>query len=144
MFVSNVQLVETPEGVVPTLVWLDSHDRIYGVLPHALYLSRKSGLLLFGGWCQLGDWKARILSRLAIVRQDQPIGEVIQSTPEVLNGVPGNEPNVGWNRSNLGDPIDFVSTIRVKIYSDGVRVGLHEGSRGRLEIVDVFVGPIDL
>ena len=59
VFVSDVEVMESPKIVVPSLVWFDSVDNVEGFLPQSLYLSGKRGLLLFGRWDIFKNRKSR-------------------------------------------------------------------------------------
>jgi hypothetical protein len=145
MLVDNVQAMESPKGVIPSLVWLQALDSLYSVLPHALYLSRERGLLLLGERFTIADWEADMLGRLGLSRHpDEPASEVVKCASEVLNRISGNEADLWRNgRDGLYDK-GALSSIRVILYNDTIRVGLHEQSGSIDEITDVLIGPLDL
>src|SRR5580704_3789728 len=144
MLVDNVEAVESPQGIIPSLVWLDSLDRIYGVLPHALYLSRKSGVLLLGERFTLADWETDVLGRLGLSRHsDEPTREVIKSASQVLNRVSSNHAEMCWNRSHFCDCINSLSSLRISLYDSAIGVSSREVVSGSPEIIDVLIGPVD-
>jgi hypothetical protein len=144
VLINNVEAMEPPKGVIPSVVWLDSLDGIYSVLPHALYLSRKSGLLVLGERFTIADWESNILGRFGVSRSDKTASEVIESASQVLNRVSCDQTEMNWDRSNFGDCVDSLSALRISIYSGAVRAAFGETNSGNPEIVDVFIGPLDL
>jgi len=145
MLVDTVEAMEPPQGIIPSLVWLDSLDRIYSTLPHALYLSRKSGLLLLGERFTIADWEADIFGRFGLrSNPDESARQVVQSASHILNRISSDQTEMGWNRSNFCDCVDSLLTLRISLYSGTVRVGFGELDSGSHEIVDVLIGPLDL
>lgn len=144
MLVDAVEVMESPKGVISSLVWLDSLDGIYSVLPHALYFSLKSGLLTVGERFTLADWEADLIRRFDFVNRDKSARQVVQSASHVLNRVSGSESNLRRDGRHFDECVDFVSNVRINLYSEFVGIGLEKLKDGSPEIVDVVIGPLDL
>ncbi len=145
VLIDNVEAMETPQGIIPSLVWLDSLDGIYSILPHAIYLSRKSSLLILGSRHTFADWETNILGRFGLRSDpDESARQVVQSASQVLNRVSSDQTEMNWNRSNFCDCVGSLSALRISLYESAIRVSFAEVDSGTHEIVDVLIGPLDL
>src|ERR1019366_2717360 len=87
VLVNSVEAMEPPEGVIPSLVRVDVPDRIYGLLPHSLYLSVKSGFVFRGNRSMVENREFGLGGRGLIVPEDESAGEVVESGSEVLDSI---------------------------------------------------------
>src|SRR5229473_5401480 len=74
VLIDIVEPVESPECVIPALVWLDGVDCPYGVWPHALNLAGLPALILRRTVC---NGEIRSGGRRVASNQNQLIGEMI-------------------------------------------------------------------
>lgn len=142
MLVDTVQAMKLPKRIVPSLVWLDSVDRINGLLPHALYLSRLSGFVFRGG---VKNWEVNMEERPWLSRTDQHklICQMVKGAPEVLNNIPDDEGDVRRDILDASKVVDWPACLGVALYSDFVGVFTEEGFESAFQIVDVLIGPCD-
>lgn len=144
VFIDIVKLVEDPKRVVPTFVWFDSVDRVYGVLPHSLYFSNRFGCVFRGiirnREVDMLRWTARRAPRPG---HEKCIGQMIESTSEILKDIPGDSGDSFWNLPNTHQIIDQLSGLRIALSSDYIGIGCEKGFDFRLQIKDVLFGPLN-
>jgi hypothetical protein len=143
MLIDQVKSVETPKCVIPTLVWFDSVDLVYGVLPHAPYLSKLSGFVFRGG---VEDRKVHVSEGAGPSGSylDELIGQVIEGAPEVLQDVASDGGDINVNVLDTDQVVDGLSRLRIALGSDYVGVGVEKGFEGNIQLLDVLFGPFDL
>jgi hypothetical protein len=149
VLVNVVELMESPEyRTLPAFVWFDSVYGVYSVLPHALYFSQFSGLVLRGAF---GDGKVHVgkWSGLGRPDADEVMGRVIEGTSEVAQNIPDHGGQFKRNRWNSDSIIDAVSRLRVVLEDDRVfiahrELSVEKGGTGVFEVSDVLVGPLGL
>lgn len=102
MLVDDIKAMESPERVIPSLVWVEIPDRIYNFLPHALYFSCKSGFEFRGRDRPVENWELDLLSRLVPISSDKCASEMIESGAEIVDSVSSNaKEREGGTRSAL-------------------------------------------
>ena len=90
VFVDNTQAVQAPENIaLPSLVWFDSADRIYSVLPKSLYLSKSFGFVFRGA---VGYWEVDF-AFANVSAMPESAREIVQRGPDVLDGIASNSDN---------------------------------------------------
>src|SRR5579872_6780722 len=89
VLINVVEFVEFPEHVIRTLVRLDCVDRIYGILPHPSYFSRRFGCVFCGivrnGEIDMLPWTARCASGSD---HEERISQMIKGAPQILKNLP--------------------------------------------------------
>ncbi len=138
MLIDVVKSMEMPERIIPTFVWFDRIDSVYGILPHALYFSPTLDYIFRG---TLGDRKRGVCSGYVAPRQDKLISQVIESAPEILEGASDDQRNVGRNVMNAEDIIAALSRLRVILKENFIWVGSEKMIESDLRITDMLVGP---
>jgi len=145
MLIDIVKQVENPEKLsVPASVWLDSIDGIYSVLPHALYFSGRFGLVFRG--C-LSNWEVNSGSgwvALAAPYGNEMVSNMVESTPEVLQCVSGDDRNTLRNLTAAIQPIDALRNIEIVLETDSIGLRLKKGTPFGFQIEDVLLGPLYL
>lgn len=144
VLVDSVQAMESPEGVIPSLVRVSCADRIYGFLPHALYLSAKSGFVTRGNRSVIEDREFGVARRGLVIPADEATGKIVQGSSEVLDDIPGNEGNLWRNPACFHDVDKWLTGLRISIYLQAVGVSFNERRDGDFELLDTLVGPLDL
>ena len=138
MLVDDVQFVEHPKIVtLPSIVWFDSPDRIFSVLPHALYFSLKQGFVFRGA---LLDRKVDVSPKpLGLVRSNKEklLRQMIERAPKVVKNITGDS-----CKNDRGFPkADYV--MNVAIDSNFIGAGFSENPNLACQIDDVFFGPFN-
>lgn len=143
MFVQNIKLVETPEGPIPSFIrlyrvgdeprdfWGGSLYRsitlgIFKVFPLATKREIDLGSFFPGdsGYCF--------------------IGEQIKRRTKIVDSVPDDEGRNFWKRLSNSDAEGLVSSLRVFIDADTIKVSILERLEHSPKILDVLLGPLDL
>lgn len=140
VFVDNAQLVQTPENLsLPSLVWFDSADCIYGVLPHSLYLSKTSGFVFKGA---ISDREVDSVFTSAIRSATKSESQVIQGGPQILNGITSDSEDYRADWLNVRDTVRG-SSLRINLADSFIWPSLEEPVNLDIQIRDVMVGPFD-
>ncbi|HEY4905048.1 MAG TPA: hypothetical protein VIH89_16355 [Candidatus Sulfotelmatobacter sp.] len=142
VLVDVVQLVESPERVVSSLVWFDCVDSVYSILPHSLYFSSSSGFIFRG---IIKDRKVNVpgIANSPSANHEELISQVVESTSEIVENVPGDHGDFDWNGFGPEDVVNELSHLRITLGANFVGVSSVEGQNGRLQLSDVLVGPFD-
>ncbi len=135
MFVSDIEIMESPKMSVPSLVWFGLLNDIDRFLPHSLYLSSKRGLLLLGRRDVFENGEAsKFIGRSAFC-SDQSIGQIVERTSDVLEDVTSDEQDFRRDGRNLGSIVDMLSGIRISLFADRVGVSGNELIESGMQIV---------
>jgi len=144
VLVDIVESMEPPKGVIPSLVRSASVDSFFSRLRHSLYFSGPFGFVFRG---VLRDREIGSLENPIIPRPVQPSeleSQMIQCSPEIREGVPGDKGYERRDRSSTAEPIDHeIRSIRVSLSSSEIGVKVEEGAKADIKIVDVLFGPFD-
>jgi len=143
MLIDTIKLVETPERVVPSTVWFGSVDSIYCVLPYSLYYSIAKGWVTRGVPGNGVTDTSRIGWGTTDSENDELVSQVVQGTPEILEGIARDCGDDDRNRLEIGDVINQLSRLRIALGGDLIWPGIMEDSDCRLNITDVLLGPFD-
>lgn len=141
VLVDNVQAVEHPQGFIPSLVWMDAADRLYSVLPHALYASRESGFKLFGGF---ENWETGVSVRSLPRGLNDSADKMIKRASQIEKSVTQNQCKFKGQLGNVIHQDIDVPKFAVILARDGYGVGLSESVPSGLQITDVLLGPLEL
>ena len=136
MFIDSIQLMEFPEGFIPSFVRLEVRDDLLRRWGHATYFSREIGLADLG---RIKDGKRCQGRGFFAVRTDK----IVERSPQILQNVAGKAHSVSRNVGNLGHVIDRLSGLRIALGTEFIGVGILEPDEGFFEILDVIVGPFD-
>jgi hypothetical protein len=142
VFIDIVKSVEDPERVIPSLVWFDRVDRVYGTLPHALYFSGSFSFVYRG---IVNNRKVDVLERPLPVcsHKDQMISQMVQGAPEILENVTNNGGYSDRNIADAGQIINELSRLRIALGPDYIWLGIKEGSDPAFQVTDVLFGPFN-
>lgn len=148
VLVGNVQIVDSPEKLVSTLVRVGSVNGIYSTLSHALYSSMTLGLVLRGA---LPNRESDLLP-LSLRESETTLGasdfnqlpsEMFKSASEVMNNVSGNESDFSRRRLDVSHAIDCLSRLRIELGFDSIRFAVKETLPNDFKLTDVLFGPFN-
>ena len=143
VFISNVQCVEGPQGIIPSSVWLyvlnDARDHIEA---DSLYFSPNSGYHFLPRFpkCEL-----RVVCPFSARQQDQLMRNVVEGSAQVVDGIANDQRNVlhilirHFHRHML-----LAGGIHLFLKSDTVTVRVKESVEQQDQLTDVMIGPFDL
>jgi hypothetical protein len=142
MLVDTVKAVKDGEiRTIPSIVWFDTVDRVYSILPQALYFSNRVGFVLRGGTVGR-KLDARGHGCAEIVNEKQLRNEMVKGTPEILNNIPGDGGNFVGNGISLRQIKLYLAGLHVLFFNDSVGIGA-KGVDSHCEISEVLFGPLD-
>jgi hypothetical protein len=140
MLVDVVELVQSPEAVVFSPVWVQRFERLLNLLTHSTYLSLISGYLVFGGWDVLGDREGGFGCGLTPISDNKFRRQIVQRTIEVLDSVPRDDWDC-WRHRIRGMHINYVlSRLGITLTGYPVRMSSLELLDDSVQLVDVLVG----
>ncbi len=142
VFVDNVQSMEPPKGIIPSLVRFEFMNEVHRIVPYSLYLGIKEGSLVF--LPTVGNGESGFLCRLSAIGDNQGIHQIIKGRSQVLKHVAGKKRNFRRNvrvLRRLKSNLDF---LRIELYRDAIGIRINKLSQGGIEFIDTLVGPIEL
>ena len=141
MLANDVQLVKTPQGIVPSFVWLNYIDEQGAdFLSGHLYFSTVDGFYQFVSCVTDRE--------MGIPGWDMPgqgnnfADHNVQAGAQIMNNVTNNQRDFPWNR--IGIECQDIVPIDVVVDMQTVKVSFKEGRKTSLKLLDVLVGPFDL
>lgn len=140
VLVVRVESVQTPEGVVPSLVRLGCSDCCLGLGADSLCASKSSGLKLLRA---SRNREHRLVGGLAAVREYELPYEVVERASQVVDGIPCDESPPRVRLFADSHAPEEIARVRVFLSDDHIGVTLDEGGDMRVEIRDVLFGPFD-
>jgi hypothetical protein len=99
VLVDNVKLMESPEVVVPSAVWLDEAYRVYRGLGDALSFSSKAGLVFSKTLADREVDLAQVNAGIGV--SGEGVGEKIQGGSEVVGGIADKQTHSAGTGVNL-------------------------------------------
>lgn len=145
VLVNLVKFVDTPERIVPTFVWFDRMDRVFSLLPHALYFSVEEGRHVFCGIAS--NWETALRGNGATSLADEMAGKMVEGTSQVLQNVPDNQRDLQRHLGNALDVIGALLRIQIILEPNGIWLATPAGECFKQDIpqvVDVLYGPFGL
>jgi hypothetical protein len=140
VFVDLVKLMETPERIIPSLIWFEGVERFYCILPKNLYFSTNVGRHVFRGTPD--DWELN--SRLSFAGPRKSKGDVVEGTPKIVQNVANDVGNVEGNVRDAGDIITALSRVRIILDSkSSIRCAVEKGPDCGFQVLDVLFRPFD-
>ena len=145
MFVSIAQLVQSPNGCIPTLVGLDTHHQLNDFNGDLLLFQS-----LIQGVCKtvprISDWKVSPESGLSPAGNNCLVPHMVERTSQVLDSVTDSERDI-LNRESGSIYVkaqEICSAFRVMLDSRRVEVTIRKGQQHLVNIRDVLIGPLNL
>lgn len=143
VFIDVVKLAETPEDVIPTLIWFERVDSVDGRLFHARYFSCSVGFVL-RGIRGIGNREGGLSVGCPTADDNQVVDQMVKCAPQIVEGIPCDRRQPRRGLADADEIIDQLSSLRVTLGPDYVWVGHRERADFRLKITDVLFGPFDL
>ncbi len=144
VFVEVVKRMEPPENFIPTFVWFDRMDSVYGILPHSLYFSNHAGFVF------RGVIKNREINMPSVpaasptgTNLEKLEGHMVKGASEVLQNITDDCADGRKNVFNADEVIGVLSRLWVALGFDYIWIGGKEGFTRDIQIIDVLFGPFD-
>jgi hypothetical protein len=144
MLVNIVQTMQNLQFIVPTLVWLKKVEFLHCEGVKSRYFSSHSifGISVIRRALEYGEGSLGI--HFSVNTLDHCPCQMIESSSEILNSVPGDERNFNPNWGHVLNEIMHISRLWVALGAQSIWVGYPTGVPEGIEITDVLIGPIDL
>jgi hypothetical protein len=149
MLVSDIERVEPPKDIIPSLVWFGLEDVIHSLTPRATYFSAKEGIVVRGSRSMI-EYRESCLSGNGMpIGHGQSANGIIERSPEILQDVSGQQHDIGRDNPILRHMVLYLSALRITLYRDAVRLRLATGRIDKfiqrdIKITDSLLGPLDL
>jgi hypothetical protein len=143
VLVDSVKAIEHGKvSSISSIVWFECANRVYSVLPQALYFGSKTGFELIGTAVRR---KLQVgMSGLAGVRNiPQLMDEMVQSAPEVLNDVSSDSGKGMRGGCCFRYVIGQLSRLRLVLGCHFIRLGFEKSFDRSMQIHEVLFGPFD-
>lgn len=142
MFVSDVQIVQGAEGIIPSLVRLDLvEDCGDDILARNLYLSTIDGRFHF--LSRLANGKLDVVGR-ATCTADDFAGHEIEGGSKVVQCIANDQGQAFGQWCDNAELQRVLTGSRIFLDAESVKVSLNEGVQFGIQLVDVLIGPFDL
>jgi hypothetical protein len=143
VFVNNVQMVESEQGIIPSSVWLyDILDEGDNIGRDSLYCSLSNGLYTFLP-C-LPKREIRVSRGSAAAQAHKLIGDVIETGAQVMDDIANNQGDFIRCLSGHFEHQGRFSCLRILLDVKTVSVRLSKCGEHVIELLDVLIGPFDL
>jgi hypothetical protein len=141
VLVHDVQSVQTPEAIVPSLVRLERVEDVQRRFAGSLCISRSAGFVL---GLRAPDRKGGLVCHRPAVGEDELADEKVEGRPEAVDGIARDRaPSRRRMFADLDAP-DLVARVRLILREDAVGVGFEERRDVGMKLVDVLLGPLNL
>ena len=141
VFIDDIETVETPEGIVPSLVRLEPMDEFKCVGGNALEHGRNVVGKVFG---RPTYWELCPIVLHSTIMNNEVVSEKIEGGSKVVNNIADGPAPPGWDVFHYFKLVDFISRLRIAINDDEIRFSILEGSHLAVKLVKMLLGPVDL
>jgi hypothetical protein len=143
VFIEDVQFVQSPEGVIPSLVrFYDIHDEVSDCFGGLCYQSAFDGSFKFiPGFA---EWKSRMGVVPSEFEKNNIVNGKVESTFQIVKGISDDGNHVTWKGLSHLELQKALSRIRVFLDAKAVVVTCGEADKSGLKVVDVLLGPFNL
>jgi len=147
MLIQDVQLVQSPQGEIPSLVGFNCVQNEVGNRSSDLLLFQSTlDEICFQSFPRIGNWKPSPVGWLPAACQNNFVVEMVKGAPEIMKGVTddkGARFKVEGSKVHI-DAQRLCSLFRVFFDADGVKVSLGKVAEHQVKLKDVFFGPFNL
>jgi hypothetical protein len=141
VLVDSVKIMDSPEAVIPSLVWFDRADCIQDISVRPLYFSLQRGFQLGvagadGEGNGIFGFPSVILPGAVKLER-----QMIESASQIVDDISRNHCNAGGDVGRLRQVEHFLASLRIVLGGDTMRIGAIEGCDNAVQIRDVLFGP---
>jgi hypothetical protein len=138
VFVGITEFVQSPQKVIPSLVWLKRHHQVEDVFRDLLGGARDS-TLRFG--YVVTEREMSMLTVLASSDADSKSG-LVESGAKIVKRIEDNTWQFDWQRLCEFDLVRILGAIRVYVHESGVWIAVREGAGLPFECLNVTLGVV--
>jgi hypothetical protein len=141
VFVGDVDLVQTINGLVPSVVRLELADHFYRKCGRTIDSLDRSAL-------KVGNvttyWERNVIPTCATICPDELDGKMVKSAPQIVDTVAQDCGPFVRNGGHHAKLVSFVTSLRLYIGDDSVWPARFESPDGCVKVRKVFFGPVNL
>jgi hypothetical protein len=141
MFVGDVETVQTPDRMVPSVVRLQPLDEFYRICGRAVDSLDRAGLKMAAVRTY---WERGVISWNAAAVRDEGDREEIQRGSQIVDAVPDDRSPFIRDCDIEPETVRFVTGNRFLVGDDAVRMQRLESTDGCIKVRQVFFGPVNL
>lgn len=144
VFIEDIELEETPEGVCPSLVWLEPFDDAPRASGNVVEVLRDPPIeeILAGTYWEVGFIQSAFAG--APIFDGEVNGQKIEGGSKIVDEVT-NQARPRERHLLLNAKLEYLcSRLRVFIDNDEVRISFLKGFNSSIQLVKVLLGPVDL
>jgi len=143
VFVCDVETMETPKRVIPSLVRLGPLDEVHRFLGRSVYLFRRTGFKSFGkGGFILENEKAGLSGDGVSLGSHQLANQQVEGGAEVVDGVTDDEGELGGGTIENFGVDDVLGALQVELNPHSARVSFAPASLFGFQAIQVFARPV--
>jgi hypothetical protein len=143
VFVEDVDIMQGPQGVIPSSVrFYDIHDEVKDVFGGLLYQSAIDASYKFIP--RFKEWKYSVIVVPSKSSKVDFVNSKVQSALEVVRGISNDKSNVSWQGFSYIELDAIVSGLKILIGAKRVKITSSKSQDFRVKIIDVLLGPFNL
>jgi hypothetical protein len=142
MLIPTVKIVDIPQCVVTSEVWLYNRDHLFCTWHDCVYSSLANCRCVLLG--SLADREKGAPVGLTSASFDESPSKMIQGASKVMDRIPEHQRDVIGDWLDAADVKSYVANLRLVIDSERIRLRIAEGTNSNIQIADVLFGPFNL
>ena len=145
VLIEDIQIVQGPKGVIPSLVWLyDIHNEVTDCLRGLMYQSAINGRYKFIP--RLAERESGVVVVSMKSPKDDFIDQNIQSSFQIVQRIAKDEGQVSsvWDYARHLNFKHIVSSLKIVLDRKRVNCTVNQQIAAGVKIHDVLIGPLDL
>jgi hypothetical protein len=143
MLINNVESMEDPKQVIPSLAGVDLAKHIYDFIPEGLYWSEGIGFRRLGIVINGEKDVLPLVGGVGSADQEKLIGQVVQSSSQAVNHLCDERGDLRRSRCNIVEVKECLSSIRVELRRDSISASISPRPHFPLQINALFLGPFN-
>ena len=140
VFVEGVEFVKHPQGGIPSLVWFEPFDKPFSFVANSLHLPA----CLFERSNTSFDRESAVPSYLPPIVSDQVANQLVECGPQIVNNIANDGAEFDWEAFFDANAKYILSSFRIDLTDELVRVSIKEGLDGRFKLLSVAFCPFNL
>jgi hypothetical protein len=142
VLVDVVKSMESPERLIPSLVWFERMEKFLGIWPQAVYFSLEKAFgVIRGTDC---NREGCVNRRTVASNCDKFVNQVVEGAAKVLQSVPGDGGELSGDVAKAVEIVGTFSRLSVVLMSDAVFLASEKSLTSTIKINDVLIGPFEL
>jgi hypothetical protein len=141
VLVSDVNTVQTPKGIVASIVRLQPANEFYRICGRTIDSPDSAAV-------KVGEirtyWERCIVTGNPAIGADQLTSEKVKCGPQIVNTIADDGTPFVRNRNEQEKLVSFVTSLFILLNFDGVWPSVLKSADGGIQVRQVFFGPVNL